>query len=141
MGYGGSCFPKDVKALIKTSESHGYQSTLLEQVDAINQQQRTLFLERILEHFDNDVRGRTFGIWGLSFKPRTDDLREAPSQTIIDGLLNRGARIRAFDPKGMPNAKRYFTIGFITRQMPMTPWMGGRHGALDRVERIPPSGL
>ncbi len=108
VGYGGSCFPKDVKALIKTAESYGYSTGLLKQVDSINQQQRDIFLSKILAHFEGNITGKTFGVWGLSFKPRTDDMREAPAKTIIEALLSKGAKIRAFDPKAMATAKRIF---------------------------------
>lgn len=108
IGYGGSCFPKDVKALIRTADTHGYSTNLLKQVDAINHDQRRLFLDKILDYFQGDVSGRTFGIWGLSFKPRTDDMREAPAKTIIEALLKRGAKIQAYDPKAIPMARQIF---------------------------------
>ncbi|MBY0405870.1 MAG: nucleotide sugar dehydrogenase, partial [Cyanobacteria bacterium] len=105
LGYGGSCFPKDVKALIKTARDHGYVSRILESVDEINQSQRRFYLDKIGDYFQQDLKGKTFAIWGLAFKPRTDDLREAPSVTIIDHLLAKGASIRVYDPKAMKNAK------------------------------------
>lgn len=106
LGYGGSCFPKDVKALIKTGLDHGHPMNILEAVDAKNDQQRVDFISKVLEHFNGDVNGKTFALWGLAFKPRTDDMREAPSRTIIDTLLAQGAKIRAFDPKAMDSARR-----------------------------------
>lgn len=109
LGYGGSCFPKDVKALINTAESLGTDSSMLKAADNINKKQRELFLEKILNHFDSDVKGKTFAIWGLSFKPNTNDLRMAPSITIIKALLEKGASIKAFDPKAMDTAKNYFS--------------------------------
>lgn len=108
IGYGGSCFPKDVKALIRTAEDHHYTPGLLKQVDSINQNQRQMFLSKILNHFNGDVSGRTFGLWGLSFKPRTDDMREAPARTLVEGLLARGAKVQAFDPKAMNAARHIF---------------------------------
>jgi UDPglucose 6-dehydrogenase len=108
IGYGGSCFPKDVKALIRSAEDHAYSTYLLKQVDTINHQQRQRFLEKILTHFNGDVSGKTFGIWGLSFKPRTDDMREAPAITVIEALLSKGAKVRAFDPKALEAARQIF---------------------------------
>ncbi len=108
LGYGGSCFPKDVKALIKTGQDHGHQMNILEAVDQKNDQQRLDFIEKILAYFNHDVNGKTFALWGLAFKPRTDDLREAPSKTIIEVLLSKGANITAYDPKAMDVAKQIF---------------------------------
>ncbi len=108
LGYGGSCFPKDVKALIKTGRDNGHPMHILEAVDQRNDDQRRLFLDKLLAYFEGDVQGRTFAVWGLAFKPRTDDLREAPSQTIIETLLAKGARIQAFDPKATEVARRIF---------------------------------
>jgi len=106
LGYGGSCFPKDVKALIKVAKDNEFEPEILSSVDKMNQRQRILFLDKLLKYFGNDVKGKTFAIWGLAFKPRTDDLREAPSVTIINRLLELGANIRAYDPKAMNEAKR-----------------------------------
>ncbi len=108
LGYGGSCFPKDVKALIKTARDHGCPSTILESVDTVNQEQRRFFLTKINSYFRGDLKGKTFAVWGLSFKPRTDDLREAPSVTLIRALLDQGAKIQAFDPKAMDNCRKYY---------------------------------
>jgi UDPglucose 6-dehydrogenase len=106
LGYGGSCFPKDVKALIKTARDHGYRSEILESVDDINQKQRQFYLSKINKVFGQDLTGKIFAVWGLAFKPRTDDVREAPSITIIEDLLSRGAKVRAYDPKATDNAKQ-----------------------------------
>lgn len=108
LGYGGSCFPKDVKALIKTARDFGQEMSILEAVDQRNKQQRTLFTEKVLQYFNGDVSGKTFAVWGLAFKPRTDDLREAPSIDIIGELLKRGAKVKAYDPKAMTVAKGIF---------------------------------
>jgi UDPglucose 6-dehydrogenase len=108
LGYGGSCFPKDVKALMNTAKTSGYESRILKAVDAINQDQRQLFLDKIRTRFDGKLSGKTFAIWGLAFKPRTDDMREAPAQTIISALLEQGARIQAFDPKATHSAREIF---------------------------------
>ena len=105
LGYGGSCFPKDVKALLRTAQEHGVESPIIDAVDRVNRRQRDAFIQKVLHHFDGDVEGRTLAVWGLSFKPRTDDLRDAPSLTIIRSLAQRGARLRAFDPRAMANAE------------------------------------
>ncbi len=108
LGYGGSCFPKDVKALINTANKNGCDSSLLKAADDINKKQRDLFLDKILGHYDNNVEGKIFAVWGLAFKPNTNDLRMAPSITIIKALLEKGAKIKAYDPKAMETAKDYF---------------------------------
>ncbi|MFH0977380.1 MAG: UDP-glucose/GDP-mannose dehydrogenase family protein [Spirochaetota bacterium] len=105
LGYGGSCFPKDVKALIKTSNDNGLDAKILSAVDLINKEQRFRFIDKILKHFNKDVKGKMFAIWGLSFKPQTDDMREAPSLDIINALRENGAFIRAHDPVAMGVAK------------------------------------
>lgn len=104
IGYGGSCFPKDVKALIQSGEEHEHPFSLLKSVETINQDQKEWFLEKILNHFNNDVEGKTFAVWGLSFKPHTDDIREAPSLHIISRLVSLGASIKAYDPVASENA-------------------------------------
>jgi UDPglucose 6-dehydrogenase len=108
IGYGGSCFPKDVRALIQTAKDHDCPATLLEQVDHINLRQRDIYLEKLNTYFNGDLSGKTFAVWGLSFKPRTDDMREAPSKAVIEALLEQGALIRAFDPKAQQTARRLF---------------------------------
>jgi len=107
IGYGGSCFPKDVNALIKTSNEHGSEMKILTLVDKVNKDQKLVMVDKILNHYENDIKGKTFAVWGLSFKPNTDDMREAPSVVIINALLEKGARIRAYDPEAMENAKFY----------------------------------
>ncbi len=114
IGYGGSCFPKDVKALMKTARDHGCPSSIIESVDAVNQDQRQLYLNKVLNYFGGDVKGKTFAMWGLAFKPRTDDLREAPSVTIAKALLEKGAKIQAYDPKAVENCKEYYLGDTIT---------------------------
>ena len=108
LGYGGSCFPKDVKALLKTAKDNNCDTQMLEAADNINKLQRKLFVEKILKHFNNDVKEKTFAVWGLAFKPKTDDMREAPAITIINALLEKGAKIQAYDPKAADSAKFYF---------------------------------
>lgn len=108
LGYGGSCFPKDVKALIRTGQDSGHPMKILEAVDQTNQEQRRHFIAAVLDYFQGDVQGKTFALWGLAFKPRTDDMREAPSHTIIESLLVKGANVRAYDPKATEMARRLF---------------------------------
>ena len=107
-GYGGSCFPKDVKALYRTADQHGYDARILEAVEAVNTDQKSVLLNKIDSHMGADLSGKTLAIWGLAFKPNTDDMREAPSRVIIDGLLARGAQIKAFDPVAMEEASQLY---------------------------------
>ncbi|MDQ3388270.1 MAG: UDP-glucose/GDP-mannose dehydrogenase family protein [Gemmatimonadota bacterium] len=108
IGYGGSCFPKDVKALIHTLRGVGVDPVILDGVEQVNAAQKTLLLTRITERYGEDLSGLTFAVWGLSFKPETDDMREAPSLTVVRGLARRGARIRAHDPEAAREAARHF---------------------------------
>ena len=108
VGYGGSCFPKDVKALEKIAKDAGVEPKIVKAVEEVNKEQREYFLNKILSRFDGDVSGKTFALWGLSFKPETDDMREAPSITIVQELTKRGAKIKAYDPKAMEEAKNYW---------------------------------
>jgi UDPglucose 6-dehydrogenase len=107
-GYGGSCFPKDVQALIHSAAANDLEFTILKATDAVNDQQKRLMVERIKQHFDGDLKGRTFALWGLAFKPRTDDMREAPSLVVIEELLAAGARVKAHDPEALENARSVF---------------------------------
>lgn len=108
LGYGGSCFPKDVQALIKMGADNNYSTEILKATNKVNILQREFFIEKIKNILGEDLTGKTIAIWGLSFKPKTNDLREAPSITIINELLAMGAKIKAFDPKAMETAKLYF---------------------------------
>ena len=108
IGYGGSCFPKDVKALAKTMGDVGVDSSIIQAVDQVNNRQKKVLLERIVEHLGDDLTGKTLAVWGLAFKPNTDDMREAPSIVTIQGLLERGARVVAHDPEAMEEARRIF---------------------------------
>ena len=110
-GYGGSCFPKDVKALQKIAQEHGYTSTLIGAVEAVNDRQKLVIAEKVIARFGEDLTGKTFGVWGLAFKPGTDDMREAPAIYVIKELVKRGAEIRAYDPKAMTEAKAYYLKG------------------------------
>jgi UDPglucose 6-dehydrogenase len=107
LGYGGSCFPKDVKALIKTGAENDCEMTIIKAADAANKKQRLNFVKKIIDKCGCDLNGKVIAVWGLAFKPKTDDLREAPSVTIINELLKLGAKIQAFDPKAMEVAKMY----------------------------------
>ena len=108
LGYGGSCFPKDVKALIKTGTEFGCDMSIIKSVDDTNKKQRKLFVDKIINKFGEDLTGKTFAVWGLAFKPKTNDMREAPAITIINDLLKRGVKILAYDPKAIEEAKFYF---------------------------------
>ena len=105
-GYGGSCFPKDVQALIKTADEYGHSLEILKAVEAVNYRQKSILVSKIKSHFGNQLNGLKFGLWGLSFKPKTDDMREAPSLVIIEMLLNEGANVIAYDPVAMEEAER-----------------------------------
>ena len=109
IGYGGSCFPKDVKALIHTAEDFDYELRVLKAVEAVNQDQKSVLYNKIMKYFKGDITGKTVAIWGLSFKPQTDDMREAPSLVIIKKLLEAGAKVKAYDPVAMKEAKH--TLG------------------------------
>lgn len=108
LGYGGSCFPKDIMALMKTAKDNNCTCRLIEAADEINKEQRVIFITKILQRFGMNLAGMTFGVWGLTFKPKTNDMRMAPSITIINALLGFGARIKVYDPKGFEQAKNVF---------------------------------
>ena len=108
LGYGGSCFPKDVKALIKTGTENNCDMAIIKAADETNKKQRSLFVEKITRRFGKDLTGMTFAVWGLAFKPKTDDMREAPAITIINALLDMGAKVKAFDPKAFEAARFHF---------------------------------
>ncbi len=107
-GYGGSCFPKDVKALIRTGAEYDVELKVLAAVEAANERQKLILVDRVVERFGPELAGRTFALWGLAFKPDTDDLREAPSRVVVSHLLERGARLRAYDPVAAREARRVF---------------------------------
>jgi len=106
IGYGGSCFPKDVKALIKTAEQNGYTMRVLSAVEEVNGRQKSILFEKLMKHFNGDLKGKTIALWGLAFKPETDDMREAPALVLIDKLLKAGCQVRAYDPAAMQECKR-----------------------------------
>jgi UDPglucose 6-dehydrogenase len=107
-GYGGSCFPKDVKALEKAAQEFGYNAELLTAVERVNNRQKQLLFKKILTHYQGDIKGKTFALWGLAFKPKTDDMREAPSRVLLEALIDAGAIVRAFDPEAMHEARKIY---------------------------------
>ncbi|WP_085610332.1 MULTISPECIES: UDP-glucose/GDP-mannose dehydrogenase family protein [unclassified Pseudomonas] len=108
LGYGGSCFPKDVKALIQAADGVDIDARVLKAVEARNQEQKASLYRKVFDHFDGHLRGKTFALWGLSFKPNTDDMREAPSRVLMEALWQAGASVQAFDPKAMEEAQRLY---------------------------------
>jgi UDPglucose 6-dehydrogenase len=111
VGYGGSCFPKDVKALTKIAKENGYTTKLISAVEEVNDAQKLVIAQKIVKRFGENLTGLTFGIWGLAFKPGTDDMREAPSIYVINELVSRGAKIKVFDPKAINEAKEHYLKG------------------------------
>ena len=149
IGYGGSCFPKDVKAIVKTAESVGYDFKVLKAVEDVNESQKRWMLRKVEAHFGADLKGRTFGLWGLSFKPQTDDMREAPSIVVVNGLLERGAAVRVCDPVAMEEArklhfgdrvtyckKNYEAIDGADALLVLTEWNEFRHPDFDRIKSL-----
>ncbi|MEX2500019.1 MAG: UDP-glucose/GDP-mannose dehydrogenase family protein [Wenzhouxiangellaceae bacterium] len=107
-GYGGSCFPKDIRALARTAADHDHPARILQAVETVNQKQKQRLFEKISLHFGHNLSGRTIALWGLAFKPETDDMREAPSRVLMEALWEAGAKVRAFDPKAMPETRRIY---------------------------------
>ncbi len=118
VGYGGSCFPKDVQALARTADEHDYDFQIVKSVMEVNDRQKLILGNKILKHYSGDIKGKTFAIWGLAFKPETDDIREAPALYLIDTLLAEGATVKAFDPEAMPNVKAIYgdKVNFVANQ-------------------------
>jgi UDPglucose 6-dehydrogenase len=108
VGYGGSCFPKDVKAIIHTAKNYGYELKVLQAVEEVNENQKQVIVDKVISQFGNNLKGMTFALWGLSFKPNTDDMREAPALVIVNQLISLGAIIKAFDPVAMEEAKNHY---------------------------------
>lgn len=108
IGYGGSCFPKDVQALAKSGKEYGYDFKIIQSVLDVNNRQKTVIVDKILEYYKGDIKGKTIALWGLAFKPDTDDIREAPALYIIDELLAKGAKVKAFDPEAMENVEALY---------------------------------
>lgn len=148
LGYGGSCFPKDVKALIKTGADNGIDMNIIKSADETNKQQRQLFINKIIARFGENLTGKTFAVWGLAFKPKTDDMREAPAITIINDLLNRGAKVQAYDPKAMNSAKYHFqdrityakssyeALNNADALLLLTEWNEFRRPDMDRIKEL-----
>jgi len=147
-GYGGSCFPKDVKALISTASDHGYPMRILQAVEDVNEEQKTILFRKLSAHFGGDLRGRKVAMWGLAFKPETDDMREAPSLVLIDRLLEAGCQITAYDPVAIPEARRrigdriayakniYETVEGADVLMVVTEWKEFRLPAWARIRSL-----
>lgn len=148
LGYGGSCFPKDVKALIKTGAENGCDMSIIQSADETNKKQRALFVDKITKKFGDNLAGKTFAVWGLAFKPKTNDMREAPAITIINNLLKLGAKINAYDPKATEEAKFYFkdTITYVKSSyealenadalLLLTEWNEFRRPDFDRMKNL-----
>lgn len=144
-GYGGSCFPKDVKALMRTAQEFGYDFKILRAVEQVNESQKRLLPQKVVAHFGDDLSGRTVAVWGLAFKAGTDDMRESPSIVLIDGLLERGAMVRGHDPAALDNARRIFgdRIVYCEREyealegadalVVMTEWLDYRNPNMQRI--------
>ena len=107
-GYGGSCFPKDVQALERTAKEYGYDAELLTAVETVNKNQKQVLFNKINKHYNGDLKGKTFALWGLAFKPRTDDMRAAPSRVLMEALWEQGAKVQAYDPEAMEEAQRIY---------------------------------
>ncbi len=153
-GYGGSCFPKDVKALIRMAKDHDFEPKVLNAVEARNASQKHVLFEKIRHRFGSDLKGMTFGLWGLAFKPGTDDLREASSAVLLQELIDAGASVKAYDPVAMTAAKRefprawfdggqlklvdeqYLALADVDAMVLMTEWKPFRHPDLGRVKQI-----
>ncbi len=148
LGYGGSCFPKDVKALLKTAKDYGCGHRLIEAADEVNKEQRVIFIQKILGRFGLDLKGKTFAVWGLAFKPKTNDMRMAPAITIVNALLEFGATVKAYDPKAFDYAKNlwgdkiyyaknsYDAIENADAMLLLTEWNEFRRPDFDRMKSL-----
>lgn len=146
LGYGGSCFPKDVKALLKTAKDYGCGHRLIEAADEVNKEQRVIFIQKILSRFGLDLKGKTFAVWGLAFKPKTNDMRMAPAITIVNALLEFGATVKAYDPKAFDYARNlwgdkiyyaknsYDAIENVDAMLLLTEWNEFRRPDFDRMK-------
>jgi len=146
IGYGGSCFPKDVQALAKSADEHSYDFQILKAVMQVNEKQKTVLVEKLLKYYKGDLKGKHFALWGLAFKPETDDIREAPALYIIDELINHGATITTFDPEGMANVRaimgdkityaenQYDALKGADALLIATEWSVFRNPDFDRME-------
>ena len=150
VGFGGSCFPKDIKALIKMSSKVGYEPRILTAVEEVNAAQKRVLVEKVIAHFGSNLKGKTFAVWGLAFKPQTDDMREAPSVVIINELIALGANIKAYDPVAMEEAKKIFgnnnsvtlcadeyeTLKDAEAMLLITEWHQFRYPDFERMSKI-----
>lgn len=130
-GYGGSCFPKDVQALIRTSQEYGYRAELLEAVEEVNRRQKYVLVEKVLKRFGEDLAGRTFAVWGLAFKPETDDMREASAITLIRELTSHGASVKAYDPKAWKEAQTCYL-----KDAARVEYVNSKYDALDHADAM-----
>ena len=132
MGYGGSCFPKDIRALISVAENVDAEPLVLKAADSVNNRQKKLLSQIMSNYFSKKggIKGKTIGVWGLAFKPDTDDMREAPSLTLIEDLVRRGAKLRVFDPVAVPNAKK------ILGNNPNISWCSSEFDAASGADAI-----
>lgn len=148
IGYGGSCFPKDVQALVKAADESKYDFQILKSVMEVNERQKTILVDKILKYYKNDIKGKHFALWGLAFKPETDDIREAPALYIIDALVKHGATLSVFDPEGMENVKNVIgdKVTYVDNQydalkdadalLIATEWSVFRNPDFDRMDEI-----
>ncbi len=148
VGYGGSCFPKDVQAAIHTAHEKGMKFPLLGAVEEVNDGQKRLLVEKVIAEFGDDLRGKRFAVWGLAFKPRTDDMREAPAIVVINGLLERGADVAVHDPEALGQAKRVFgdrvtyhrvnyeALGGADALLVVTEWSEFRRPDFERMKQL-----
>ncbi len=148
IGYGGSCFPKDIRALTSLGRKTGYRLQIIEAVERVNAEQKRLLVEKVIRRFGENLRGHTFGVWGLSFKPNTDDMREAPSLVVIGELLKLGARVQAYDPEARDTAERifqeriaicerpYLALEGVSALLALTEWNEFRRPDFDRMKKL-----
>lgn len=149
IGYGGSCFPKDVIAIQKTSGDHGYELNIIKAVSDVNDEQKLRLVKKVVDYYKGDINGKTFAIWGLAFKPETDDIREAPAVEIIKGLLSKGAKVIAFDPEAADNVKKYWPDLDVTYSNDMyeaidgsdallvvTEWADFRNADIEKIKSL-----
>jgi UDPglucose 6-dehydrogenase len=147
VGYGGSCFPKDVQALLATAKKNDVRMGIIDATEEANQRQKQLLAAKVKAHFGGNIRGKTFAIWGLAFKPNTDDIREAPALTIIEELLEAGAQVRAFDPVACENTQKIFgsRVTFTDNAfeatngadalLVVTEWNEFKHASIDKIKK------
>ncbi|KIA91302.1 UDP-glucose 6-dehydrogenase [Pedobacter kyungheensis] len=148
VGYGGSCFPKDVQALVKSSDDYAYDFQILKSVMEVNERQKTILVDKVLKYYKGDIKGKHFALWGLAFKPETDDIREAPALYIIDELVKNGATVTVFDPEAMTNVKnilgdkikyaknQYEALEGAEALLIATEWSVFRNPDFDKIEHI-----